>query len=347
MAQTPDISRRLFLRVLGLGTAGATIGGALAWAESEVAARAALEGDLAGLQAQLGAAHTQQLALDNSVTALSGQTSSLTAQLDAAWGQNTQLSEALRQAQTQAETLQAQLTEAQAQLAGAQERLSQHQTVLSLYDQLENIGLDGLALAGLQAAAGSLTAALGIAPLLRGGLETARRLLGEFEQVLPDFQAGMTWLGGQVINLKLGLFALEKAAQPVVNAAATGVVALFGGFIKVVVDYLPFEAGAKMRAAFTATQTLIAHSTDLAEAADEQMLGKLSRYVSGGARSWQHQLLPPLRQETLAPAEQMLTAVDGAQHTFETALRAPVQNALTLRAEVRQRIAEYRAAHHV
>lgn len=347
MSNAPDYSRRVFLRALGLGAAGLAVGGAAAWAEGQLTERAALESAVGTLQTQLGTAQTGQAALNGTVTALQGQVTTLDTQLGAAQTQNAQLADALTQAQRRLEALQTELAQTQTQLTDAQTRLSQHQTLLGLYDQLESLGLDELTQTGLQSAAAGLASVLGIAPLVRGGLETARRLLAEFEQVLPDFQAGFSWLGDQVIHLKLDLYALEKAAQPFVSAAAAGTVAAFGLFVQAVLNALPFDIGAKTRAAFAAAQTLITQTNDLAGAADERVFGKLARYVSGGARSWQQQFVPPLREATLAPTEQFVTAVDGAQQTFQTALYTPVQATLTQRASLRQQIAAYRTDHQL
>ncbi|MBL8055978.1 MAG: hypothetical protein JNK29_04735 [Anaerolineales bacterium] len=344
MSDVADYSRRIFLRALGLGAAGLVVGGGAAWAQGQLADQAALQGSVQTLEAQLAAAQKTRLGLDGSLAALQGQVTTLEAQLGAATGQNAQLAQALTQSQSEAEALRGELAALQSRLAETERRLGEHRELIGLFDQLESVGLDAVAADGLRSAAAGLAAALGASPVLRAGLDTARRLLAEFEQVLPDFQAGLGWLGDQVIRLKLELYALERAAQPLVAAAAAGATAVFGGFVRVVLDYLPFDIGAKTRAAFEAAQAVITRASDVSGQTDERVFGKLSRYVSGGQQSWQQQLVPPLRDQTLASAEHLLTAVDGAQQTFEAALRGPAQAALDQRAALRQQIAAYRAA---
>ena len=344
MSEPVDYSRRIFLRALGLGAAGLVVGGGAAWAQGQLADLAAQQGALQALQTQLTAAQTERAGLDGALAALHGQVSTLDAQLGAASSQNAQLAAALTQSQTEAEALRGEVAALQARLAEAERRLGEHRELVSLFDQLEGVGLDGAVVTGLQSAAAGLAGVMGTSPLLRAGLETARRLLAEFEQVLPDFHAGLSWLGDQVIHLKLDLYALEKAAQPLLASAAAGATAVFGGFVRLVLDYLPFDIGARARAAFEAAQTVITRTSDVTGQTDERVFGKLSRYVSGGPQSWQKQLVPPLREETLAGAERLLSAVDGAQQTFETALNAPLQAVLAQRAALRQQIADYRAA---
>lgn len=342
---TPDYSRRIFLRALGLGAAGLAVGGAAAWAESALSDQTQLQAAAAAWQNQALAAETQQATLKTSLAGVQNQLSTLHTQLGAATSQNAQLAEALTNTQQTVTTLHAQLAETQQQLAAAQARLSQHQELLGLWDQLENQGLDTLAATGLQSAAAGLAAALGSVPLVRAGVAAAQDLLQNFENVLPDFQAGLAWLSDQVLELKLSLFALEKAAQPLAVSAAAGVVGAFSGIVKLALDYLPFEIGDRLRAAFRATEGVVTRSQDLAGASDDKVFNKLSRYVSGGPRSWQTQLAPPLRQQTLRPAADLATAVEGAQRTFDATLNAPVQAALERRAALRAQIAAYREQH--
>jgi len=340
---TTEYSRRIFLRALGLGVAGLAIGGGAAWAQNQLAEKDAAQAALETLQAQMAAAQAQSLSLDGQVASLQTQLSTLDAQLMAVNGQNVQLANALATSQNEAQLLKDQVAALQAQLASAQSKLQDYGGLISLYEQLEAVGLDALTQEGLKATAGGLAGALTVTPLVQTGLQTARNLLAEFEKLLPDFNAALVWLNERVISLKLGLFSLEKAAKTTIVDAATGVVTVFGGFIKFVLDYLPFNIGEQTRATFSAAQTVFTHSVELTANTDEKVFGKLSRYVGDGPQNWRKKLVTPLRDEALAPTEQLLTAVDNARTTFTTALEAPAQAALSQRAALREQIAAYRA----
>jgi hypothetical protein len=338
-----DYSRRIFLRALGLGAAGLAVGGGAAWAQSQLAENAAAQTALATLQTQMAAAQAQSQSLDGLVAGLQTQVSTLDAQLVAANGQNIQLAEALTASQNDAKLLTEQVAALQAQLNGAQSKLQDYGGLIGLYEQLEAVGLDALTQDGLKATASGLAGALTVTPLVQTGVQTARTLLAEFEKLLPDFNAALIWLNERVITLKLGLFSLEKAAKTTLVDAATGVVTVFGGFIKFVLDYLPFNIGEQTRATFSAAQTVFTHSVELTANTDEKVFGKLSRYVGDGPQNWRKKLVTPLRDEALAPTEQLLSAVENARTAFSTSLEAPTQAALNQRATLREQIAAYRA----
>lgn len=347
MSSTPDFSRRVFVQALGLGAAGLLVGGGAAWVKGRLDEEAAAQAAAQGLQSQLSQAQTARAALDGAVADLQGQVTTLNTQLGETQSQNAQLASALATTRQEADALKAQLGEAQARLAAAEERVGRYQGLAALYDQLEGVGLDTLARDGLQAAAAGLTGALGLVPLLRAGVQAARDLLAGFEKALPDFRDGLAWLGEQVIQLRLNLYALERTAQRLLVNAATGSVAVFGGFIRLVLDYLPFDIGEKVRGTLDAAQALVGQADTLARQAEAQMFEKMSRFVSGGPQSWQTQLLPPLRDGALAPAESLVSALESAQTTFAASLQAPVQTALEARTALREEIAAYRAVHQL
>jgi hypothetical protein len=345
MAANLDFSRRLFLRAAGLSVAGVAVGAGAAWAYGQTTDTEAARAALSQLQTQLATAQAEKTTLEGSFATLNQQVVTLDSQLAAATTQNAQLATALTDSQKEAEVLRTQLADLQARLTGAEGKLTEYKDLIGLYDQLEGVGLDALAQNGLQTAAAGLTSALGLMPLVQSGLQSARGLLDDFEKVLPDFHDGLAWLSDQIINLKLGLFAVEKAAQTTLTHAATGVVAVFGGFITFVLDYLPFDIGKQTRATFDGAQSLITQTSGMTAQTDERVFNKMSRYVSGGPNSWQTKLVAPLREQTLAPAEKLLSAVNEAQTTFSATLANPVQSALEQRASLRQKISEHRAAH--
>lgn len=347
MSAQPDFSRRVFLRAVGMSVAGLALGGGAAWAYGQFSEKEAALAAAQQFQVQVADARQHSLSLDAFITSLQGQVAQLDAELAAATSQNAQLANALAAAQQEALSARTQLAETQTQLQAAEARLAQYRDLIALYDQLEDVGLDALAQDGLKAAAAGLTAALGVTPLVQTGVQTADSLLDEFEKLLPTFNAGLAWLSEQIIRLKLGLHTLERTAKTTLAEAATGVVAVFGGFIKFVLDYLPFNIGEQTRAAFGAAQAVIVHTADVASQTDAQLFAPLWRYVSGGPNSWEKQLVKPLREQTLTPARRLASAVEQAQVTFNAALQTPLQAALEQRAPLKARITEQRRRHQL
>jgi len=347
MSDQPDFSRRVFLRALGMGAAGLALGGGAAWAYGQLSEKEAALAAVQQIQAQAADAQQRSLSLDSVITSLHGQVAQLDAELAAATSQNAQLANAVAAAQQETLTVKAQLTEAQTRLQAAEARLAHYQGLIALYDQLENVGLDALAQEGLKSAAAGLASALGVSPLVQTGVQTANSLLDDFEKLLPNFNAGLSWLSEQMIKLKLNLHTLERAAKTTLAEAATGVVAVFGGFIKFVLDYLPFNIGEQTRAAFSAAQAVIVNTAEVASQSDAKVFEQVWRYVSGGPNSWEKQLAKPLREQALTPARQLALAVEQAQATFNASLQNPVQAALAQRATLKAKISEQRALHQL
>ncbi|MCS6909903.1 MAG: hypothetical protein NZM11_04965 [Anaerolineales bacterium] len=343
MSDQADFSRRIFLRAVGMSVAGLALGGGAAWAYGQLSEKEAALAAAQQLQAQVADARLHNQSLDALITSLQGRVAQLDAELAAATSQNAQLANALTAAQQEALSAKTQLVEAQTKLKAAEARLAEFQDLIGLYEQLESVGLDTLAQDGLKLAAGGLATAMGVTPLVQSGVQTATSLLDEFEKLLPTFNAGLGWLSEQVIQLKLNLLTLERAAKTTLAEAATGVVAVFGGFIKFVLDYLPFNIGERTRAVFSVVQAVIVNTSDVASQIDAQLLEPLWRYVSGGPNSWEKQLVKPLREQTLLPASRLASAVEQAQATFDAALQTPLQAALQQRIQLKTKIAEHRA----
>ena len=200
--------RRFLLQAMGVTAAGLAVGGGAAWAKSRSDEADAAEAAVRELQARLAAAANTNAALDVSTVNLQQQLANLQSQLAALTGQNGPLASALSAAQKESADLKTQLASAQSQLSAANDQLGKFKTLIALYDQLEGIGLDTLVREGLTAVAVGLTSALGLTALLKDGVLLAHTLLDNFEKLLPDFHAAMTWLGSQIVNFKLSLYAV-------------------------------------------------------------------------------------------------------------------------------------------
>ena len=327
--------RRFLLQALGFSAAGLAMGGGGAWAKAQIDEGHAAEAALAELRAQLGAS------VDNHAT-VADVVAALQSQLVSATSQNAQLASALSAAQQEITHIKAQFEAAQSDLASTQERVTKQGTLLGLFDQLNGVDLDSVVQGGLSAAAGGLSTLLALGPLVTQGVEAGRSLLISFEQTLPTFREAMTWLGDQVLTLRLGLYGIESTARKTIDAALSGLNTVFGGFVSFVLDHLPFNLGANVKATLNATLTVLTGLVDVLDGTDTKVLGAISPLVSEGPQDLAKTLVEPLREQTLKPAEQIVSALGEADQTFKTALESPARLALAQRAEIRARIAAYR-----
>jgi hypothetical protein len=337
--------RRLLLKAMGLGAAGLAAGGIAAWTKGELDDASAAGVTLGDTRRQLEAANTARAALALSYATLQNQANDWQTQLAAATSQNNQLAGAVNAAQQEANDLKSKLAAAQAALNSANDRLAHSNELINLYNQLEGVGLDNVVSTGLGVLGGALAGLGGPVGLLRDGVDAAHGLLNGFEQTLPDFNTAMAWLGQQVVNIRVALWAVESAAQQAANSTLSGVTAVFGGFVGFGLAHLPFNIGANVRKTLTEVQNLLTGVTAMADQAPEQVLLKISRYVDDGPQSWKQALIAPLRLNTLTPAGDVLAGVAGASDAFKTSLHDPASAALQQRQALRDQIANFRAAH--
>jgi hypothetical protein len=339
--------RRMLLKALGLAAASLAAGGAAAWSKGELDAVAAAGITLAATKRQLETVDAAQAALSLSYAALQTQANDWQTQLAAANTQNAQLAHAVNAAQQAAGDLQAKLVAAQTSLDAANERLARSQELIGLFNQLEGVGLDNVISIGLGVLAGALSSVAGPAARLRDGVSAAQGLLTDFEQTLPNFSGAMAWLGEQVVKTRVALWAVETSAQHTTNSSLSGLTAVFGGFVGSVLDYLPFSLGANVRNTLSEVQNLLEGVATMADQTPDQVLLKISHYVDDTPQGWQQAMITPLRNNTLAPAVTLLSAVSGANDAFQTSLTDPANAALLQRQALRDQIANFRAAHHL
>ena len=302
---------------------------------------------LAATKRQLETADAARAALSLSYSTLQTQANDWQTQLAAATTQNGQLAGAVNAAQQEAGDLKAKLVAAQTALDAANERLARSQELVGLFNQLEGVGLDNVVSIGLGVLAGALSGVAGPAAVLRDGVSAAQGLLTDFEQVLPNFSGAMAWLGEQVVKTKVALWAVETSAQHTTNSALSGLTAVFGGFVGSVLDYLPFNLGANVRNTLSQVQNLLEGVTAMADQAPDQVLLKISHYVDDTPQGWKQAMITPLRNNTLAPADQVLAAVSGANDAFKTSLADPANAALQQRQALRDQIANLRTAYQI
>jgi len=348
----PTARRRFFVKVLGLGAAGLAAGGAGAWAKAEYDSAVLAATSLPEVHLQLEGANAARAALELSYATLQTQAAEWQAQLAQATGQNAQLATALNTTQTDLTaaqsanaTLQAQLETVQAALETVNAKLVRSGELVGLYAQLDAIGLDGIVDGGLGLVTGALTTLGEPASALRGGVASARGLLSNFELTLPEVKDAMAWLGEQVVRLKVGLWSVESSAQSTVNSAVTGIAAAFGGFVGFVLDHLPFNIGDRVRATLSAVQTVLTGTTDMTDQAADRVLLKISKHVEEGPNHWGTTLVTPLRDQTLAPADEVLAGLASTEATYAASLKDPAATAIAQRRAVREQIAAFRVTH--
>lgn len=328
-------SRRLFLATL-------VAGGLLATATGGVAAVALSDNNVRRWLAEQGWLPTQAAVLPtppagpsptlpaspvptlpasvrNQLTALQNQVAALTAERDT-----------LRQ---QVTALGGQVKDANNQVADLKAKNSDLQDLIGLYQQLEAVGIDQIIASALAAVGVPLLAIQNVRLALMTGVGLAARVLQDIENHLPLVAAGLDWLQQQVNTLAQGIRAFQTALAVSADTPTTKAIA---DFISQLLDMLPFGAGQNIKLSLQAMGEVFNHLPDLLNNVSAMVIEPVRAWVGSGQQGGLREtLLRPLREQVLAPAQQIVANAENLNGVYNQQLAQPVQSALERRARVR------------
>ncbi len=270
------------------------------------------------LQAQLAEAQSERLALR--------------AQLDAAQAEIGRLAGERDTLSVNQEMLSAEAEQARAEA----DRLGQ---VVSLYEQMDAVGLDNAVAAGMGPMGMMLMGLQGGRLLLESGVQEAARLLATVEVQSPAIANGLLWLENQVAALSLLLQQLENALRDVLSPVEP-ITTQIGNFIGQIIDMLPFGVGQHIRAGLEAIGLILTHIPELVASINPVFLTPLRQWVSpDGDKGLVPEVVRPISANLVNPAQQVVDSASALETTYNDQLKTPVEQALATRAQIRSMIA--------
>lgn len=216
--------------------------------------------------------------------------------------------------------------------------------LLALYENLEKIGLDAIASAGV-AAVGLLLEGVETGSLaIKTGLDTVEGLLLDFEAAFPTIRAGIEWTEGVVSAFADKLQALEDAIEGVLEKAQPITEAL-GNFFNFVLDLLPSGYGDKIRNTLDRIDDIVTSAPEAVEGINTKLLEPLRRdwFSEEEGKGLQGDLIDPIVTQLLDPLEAFLGKLAELVGSWEEKLAGPIQKAISERDAIREQIARYRA----
>ena len=216
--------------------------------------------------------------------------------------------------------------------------------LLTLYENLEKIGLDAIVSTGVAALglllegveAGSLTT--------KAGLDTVEGILLDFEEAFPTIRAGIEWTEGVISAFADKLQALEDAIEGVLEKAQPITEAL-GSFFNFVLDLLPFGYGDKIRVTLDRIDDIVTSIPEAVEGINTKLLEPLRRdwFAEEEGKGLKAGLIDPIVTGLLDPLEAFLGKLAELMDSWEEKLVGPVQKAISERDAIREKISRYRA----
>jgi hypothetical protein len=216
--------------------------------------------------------------------------------------------------------------------------------LLTLYENLEKIGLDAIVSTGVAASglllegveAGSLTT--------KAGLDTVEGILLDFEEAFPTIRAGIEWTEGVISAFADKLQALEDAIEGVLEKAQPITEAL-GSFFNFVLDLLPFGYGDKIRVTLDRIDDIVTSIPEAVEGINTKLLEPLRRdwFSEEEGKGLKASLIDPIVTGLLDPLEAFLGKLAELMDSWEKKLVGPVQKAISERDAIREQISRYKA----
>ena len=217
--------------------------------------------------------------------------------------------------------------------------------LLDLYEELDEIGLDGIIAKGLAAISLPLGAVEAGATALKRGLEWAEDALLAVAEALPTAQEALLWLEAQVSAVADAIEKLEKGVARALDKATDNVVGeAMKEFTGKLLDVLPFGLGDKFRDALAGLVMLVTSVDDLVEGINTKLLEPLRQnwFSDEDDEGMSGTFLVPLVDKVLNPLQEHLENLAELADTVHAELATPTQQAMARRARLREEIARYK-----
>ncbi|MDP3046192.1 MAG: hypothetical protein Q8O07_01800 [Chloroflexota bacterium] len=229
--------------------------------------------------------------------------------------------------------------------ARADEEIRQLKGLISLYEELEKIGIDAVVGAGIAAAEKGLGALKESVLLLRKAVDLVDSAVGNVEGAIPALRSGLGLADGFVSLVKGQLSLIQTAVLEATGKLSPAADAV-GGLLSELVSRIPFGVGQKILEANRRIGELVGGLPNALEAISQQLLAPLrtdwlSEEEGKGLKGL---LLTPLRRNLLKPLGSFLDDVVSFLAGLEGKLITPGKTVLGDREKVRQRIVQYRAS---
>ena len=229
------------------------------------------------------------------------------------------------------------------ELTAAQAEIMKLRGLLTLYETLEQVGLDAIAELGIGAVATLLDGMEGGARLLQRGVEEVEEALKGFTELFPAIREGIAWAEDLVSTLSDRLARLEETVGSVVDRASPLTDAL-GDFFDFLLGLLPDGLETAVRDTLARIEAVITSIPEAVEGLNTYLLTPLRENWFGdeAAQKLETNLIEPITTGLLDPLEAHLAAQANLLDKWETNLAQPVRQALAERQAIREQIARYR-----
>ena len=294
-------------------------------------------------------------------TAVSAPTNNITSnpealtRLASAQAENVRLQTALEAAQTQLASLQQTQQSGSSQdaltaeLNQANEQIGVMAGLVALYEQLEDVDMETAVQNGLTTFSGRLDNMLADLPPLSESIRIGRLALQNFETQIPVLDNGRIWLIDHLSKIETYFQAVEQRLTQVVDQV--------GPFLQMLTDWfdsvkkwLPFGIGQTATTIMQSITNLVMETPNTISGLDTNITQPLNIWLNrdqNNETALHQSLIKPLRDDLMFKADTAVSKVQQMDETYKTALKEPMETAVSNQRAIRTLIAQYRQQHGV
>ncbi len=243
-------------------------------------------------------------------------------------------------------------SESQAELAQTRAQyeleLTKLRALVTLYDQLEKVGIDAVIAAGMKLVSGALGTVQTGVHVIQAGITAAENALTAFRGMLDSLHQEAD-RASQALGDLMSKFHGAEAPIIAILGTALPLGESISGFFAAIFEKIPFGIGDNFKKASDALVALIRSIPDAVDTVAGQLLQSLGNtlFPASGTPAVQSVVLDPITLKLLEPAKSFLNDIDQALTSWDKDFRAPVQAALDERARIRSQITTYRQQNNV
>jgi len=341
------LNRRDFIWLTATALTGLAGGGSLAWGRQRDQAAELAEQEVAILIDTLNNSGANLVNSDSALAAAQNLIAKLADELGNARTETAGYLSQLGDAETELTGMRAEITRLRGQLTDTENQNTVLADLLTLYEALEDEGLDIIIQTGLAALAGVWGSLNTIVSLLQSGIIVVGDILDNFVQRLITLRNNLLRVLPMTTSLSNQVTSIEDSADETVdeNSAALDPVTRFVNFV---LDNLPFGIGNRVKEAMTLIGELLSIIPDTLLELQQRVLTPFDEHLDAtGDKGWLQTVVTPVRERVLGPAVSLLDAVAETDTTMTTELIDPVNATLNRRGALHDKSSRYKAEHNL
>ncbi len=235
-----------------------------------------------------------------------------------------------------------------AELDTANQQVSVLVGLLALYEQMDEIDVQGVWRVGVTAVSNSLADLVADIPWLQNGIAAGQQALQDMEAHIPLLQNGRFWLEDHRNKLRRYYEGVKSLLETAV-AAAGPFIDMLNAWFQDILKWLPFGLGTRAGEIMQSLADLLGEIPYTLTGLDTNIAQPLAVWLDDrdGFAPLQEALINPLRNDVLLKADQVAQKAQQVEGVYQNELLQQVETAVASQEIIRALIDIYRQEHGI